>query len=163
MYQTKYMKRYFYFLPFILFFTSCEKLSHENKVSKALYGTWRITDIKISAGNTLYKAYYFKNEKFNFKEDNKLELTSAANNTYTGNWFVTEGQQQTDCYTTPEGNTECHDTKIPILTADTWIPSTNEIKPTDFEELKFISDNSFVTTISPDLVTTYQYYFTKEQ
>lgn len=163
MHQTQHMKRYFYFLPFILLFTSCEKILLEKKITKKLFGTWRINDIKITWGNTLYAAYNFKYQKFTFKKENKQELTSAANNTYTVKWFLIEDKRQTDCYTAPAGNTVCSDIYVPVLTADTWIPTTNEKKAVDFADVKFTSDNSFVATISPNPVTTYQYYFTKEQ
>lgn len=156
------MKKYFYLLSIIVFFSGCEKALLEKKVTKKLYGSWRITDIKITWGNTLYAAYNFRNEKFTFKENNTQELTSAANNIYTGKWFLIEEKRQTDCYTAPDGNRVCSDTYIPVLTADTWIPTTNEKKAVDFENVKFTSANSFITTISPNFVTTYQYYFTRE-
>ena len=157
------MKKYFYLLPVMLFFTSCEKILFEKKISKKLYGTWRITDINITWGNTLYPAYNFRNEIFTFKQDNELELSSAGSNRYTGKWYVFERKSQGNCYTAPAGNTVCSDIYTPIITADTWIPTTNEKKATDFEDIKFTSPVTFTAVISPNPVTTYQYTFTKVQ
>jgi hypothetical protein len=116
------MLRYFYLLLIILCFTGCGKLFIENRYTKKLIGDWRITEVKLRSGQTIYSAYNFKNEKFSFKDDNLQGLVNPANKTYEGKWYVSSNTVQQDCYTAPAGNTVCSDVTEVNLNALTWIP-----------------------------------------
>jgi hypothetical protein len=125
-------------------------------------GNWRITEVKLRSGQTIYPAYDFKNEKFNFKEDNLQGLITPGNKTYEGKWYISSNTVQQDCYTAPAGNTVCSDVKQVDLDALTWIPTTQETKTIYFRELEFFSGNSFKATIIVNPVTAYDYYFKRE-
>jgi hypothetical protein len=143
-------------------FSGCGKIIVEKRYTKKITGNWRITEIKITSGNALYPAYNFKNEKFSFNKDSKQSVTDPLNKTYDGKWFVYENKYQGDCYTAPAGNTVCNDIYEVSLKADTWIPTTQEIKGINFEDVEFMNDDLFRASIIPNPVTSYDYYFKRE-
>jgi hypothetical protein len=157
------MKKYFYLLFIVFLFAGCGKLYFENRYTKKLMGTWRITEIQLGSGQSvIYPAYNFKNEKFTFKEDNSQDLTTPANKTYKGKWYVSSNNVQRDCYIAPAGNTVCRDLIEIELNALTWIPTTQETKIIYFEDVTFLSGDSFKATVVANPTNVFYYYFKRE-
>lgn len=143
-------------------FNSCTKVIVDQIGQKKMTGTWTIREIQVLYPNISASNLAFQKDTMSFNDNGDFQFINSNGVQYKGSWSLSNEAETGDCYTAPDGSTNCSTVWNRTVSVKASLPNGQDEKSAYFEYVEFPSGNTCTAKVRLNMIYPYKYILDKK-